>query len=263
MQPRLIVEVEIDNRSLESAHRRCKRHFDPRELPALQVVVLIKVFGRRTNGTFAAVAVQYHRNGQRNNGVDVVDAVSFGTTPPHHTVHDLLDPLLQQTGRQVRELLPAPNHTGDQNPWLTDPNAPPEFSQMDSIAVSVQLAVREVKTVTLAEARFQRLLLGPAIDQGVIDAATAHRNGVVAHQDNCIDWVIQAMNHGAGQQVQALAQGQPQGQEQQPGLQPTDPYLLLRADDIFEDTGYVHPDWQLFCFVNLWEVLKIAIVYQH
>jgi hypothetical protein len=56
--------------------------------PGVQAAVLIKVFERRENGTFAALAMLYRRNGEGTGSVQ--DVVSFGTREPNESVTKLL-----------------------------------------------------------------------------------------------------------------------------------------------------------------------------
>jgi hypothetical protein len=72
--PRLIFEVECGHRSVRNAHQRCLEFFEL--IPCLQAVVLFVVFGKRSDGTFAALALRYRRGPA---APAIEDAVSFGT----------------------------------------------------------------------------------------------------------------------------------------------------------------------------------------
>ena len=71
---RVLFEVEFGHRSVSQAHRFVSEYFPL--IPVLQAVVLFVFWGRRTNGSFAAIAILYRRNGV---GGNVQDAVSFGS----------------------------------------------------------------------------------------------------------------------------------------------------------------------------------------
>ena len=72
--PRVLVEVEFQHRSVAQVHAFVLQYFPL--IPVLQAVVAMVFWGKRTNGTFAAMAILYRRNGTVGT---VRDAVSFGS----------------------------------------------------------------------------------------------------------------------------------------------------------------------------------------
>lgn len=77
VQPRLIVELEF-YRSLEGSQQYCCDYFQL--IPQLRALLLLKIFRRGADRTFACLAILYRRvldSGE----ITVADVVSFGSTP--------------------------------------------------------------------------------------------------------------------------------------------------------------------------------------
>ena len=72
--PRVLFEVEFQHRSVAQAHAFVLEYFPL--IPVLQAVVLFVFWGKRKNGSFAAIALLYRRNGAVGTARD---AVSFGS----------------------------------------------------------------------------------------------------------------------------------------------------------------------------------------
>ncbi|EGZ05596.1 hypothetical protein PHYSODRAFT_307825 [Phytophthora sojae] len=78
IRPRLVIEVEFHNRSLEASDRYTREFFEL--IPQVRAALLFKFFRREPRGgPFACVAILYRRNDQ--GGVSIADAVSFGSAP--------------------------------------------------------------------------------------------------------------------------------------------------------------------------------------
>jgi hypothetical protein len=77
--PRVLFEVEFQHRSVARAHDFVLQYFPL--IPVLQAVVLFVFWEKRRNGTFAAIAILYRRNGAVG---EVRDAVSFGSADIFH-----------------------------------------------------------------------------------------------------------------------------------------------------------------------------------
>lgn len=121
--PRVIFEVEVDNRRFDDACERCERFFEQWSLPNLRAVVLVKFFVRNPDREFPAVAVHYRRDSDGRG--KVFDAVSFGTaTLERDTIGDLMG-RLRFPHFDVRILEPAPMGQALQthNPWLDESGA--------------------------------------------------------------------------------------------------------------------------------------------
>lgn len=255
-QPRLIIEWQTDNRSFIAAHERCKGYFNV--FPTVRVVVLIKLFRRRgDDGTnqFAGLAVQYGRC-TRDNAGGTVDAVSFGTAATE-AEHIALLNNDEKTfpGVRVRVLPVAPNAAvlNDVNPWLGGPNA-------SATAAGAELsALRRAVSQCKSTARSAKMVL--QIEKSLKYA----RDDGEDQQEFDLERKCEAtlFRKSAKYAVEAMAEAAASiGDHLQ---QPAGPYLLLRAADIFEGaclpdgTPYQPPQWQKFCFVDLWKVLQSAV----
>ncbi|EGZ22510.1 hypothetical protein PHYSODRAFT_299757 [Phytophthora sojae] len=87
VSPRLIVEIEIGNKSILQAQQYCREYFDL--IPLLRAALLIKFFPAR-NGVFACVAILYRRSGDDDDEVVVADVVNFGSASiPDYAERDL------------------------------------------------------------------------------------------------------------------------------------------------------------------------------
>ena len=75
--PRVLVEVEVHNRSGSESDKWCRDYFSL--IQQLQAVLLIMVYPRRESGDFGALAVIYRREHPGLSNVIVDDAVSFCT----------------------------------------------------------------------------------------------------------------------------------------------------------------------------------------
>ena len=72
--PRVLFEVEFEHRSVAQAHAFVLQYFPL--IPVLQAAVLFVFWGKRNDGSFAAIAILYRRNGAVGTARD---AVSFGS----------------------------------------------------------------------------------------------------------------------------------------------------------------------------------------
>ena len=109
----VLLEVEVEPRSLQAMHAYCLHYF---RKPCVRAVLLFKFFPQHADNRrlFEAAAVLYRR-GPRGAPI-VADAVSFGTAaiPP-----DSLTDSLPDIRRALRVLPPAPPDPpgGAENPW--------------------------------------------------------------------------------------------------------------------------------------------------
>jgi hypothetical protein len=110
--PRMLFEVEFEHRSIGKAHRFCLEYFQL--IPELRAVVLIVFYGKRVDGTFAAVAVHYQRAGAVG---AVVDAVSFGTAPIFHTAFANIPVAIRTLPIRILPLAPHGIMQATPNPW--------------------------------------------------------------------------------------------------------------------------------------------------
>ena len=110
--PRVLVEIEFEHRSIRKAHTFCSEYFAL--IPVLQAVVLFVFYGKRVNGSFAALAVLYRRAGA---GAAVVDAVSFGTA--HIFARDFphIPAAIRALPIRVLPLAPVGIALATANPW--------------------------------------------------------------------------------------------------------------------------------------------------
>jgi len=109
--PRVIIEVDVCNRSLRTMLREHVKYFNVQNI---QIVIAIKIFKRRDltdaqrfvgnlivarNGLFAAVAVCYHRNSNvpGDNTCSIYRVVDFGVVPMHHSCRNYV----QDRGGQI------------------------------------------------------------------------------------------------------------------------------------------------------------------
>ena len=107
----VVFEVEVKHRSMPNAHAHCLEYF---QIPELCAVVLIKIFPRRTNGTFPALGILYRRNGEGMGSVR--DVVSFGTCPLHAKVDRFLHENIPVPVRRLRTP-PTDWALHSKNPW--------------------------------------------------------------------------------------------------------------------------------------------------
>ena len=114
--PRVLVEVEVRNRSGPEPDKWCREYFSL--IPQLQAVLLIKVYPRRESGGFGALAVLYRRASPGSPNVNVDDAVSFGTEYlSSEALRDLPSSIL---AKPIRKLPDVPVKAGVRlirSPW--------------------------------------------------------------------------------------------------------------------------------------------------
>ena len=110
--PRVLVEIEFEHRSIRKAHKFCLEYFAL--IPVLQAVVLLVFYGKRANGSFAALAVLFRRAGA---GGAVVDAVSFGTAHIFARALPHIPAAIRALPIRVLPLAPVGIALATPNPW--------------------------------------------------------------------------------------------------------------------------------------------------
>ena len=112
-RPRVLVEVEFENRAVQEAYEFILGYFTL--IPSLQSVICFAFYPKREDGTFAAVAIHYRRGA---GGMVIEDAVSFGSADICHSAYHYYPAELKAFG--IRRLPPlAPNGSDilTRHPW--------------------------------------------------------------------------------------------------------------------------------------------------
>jgi hypothetical protein len=111
--PRVLVEVEFENRTVGEAYKFILGYFTL--ISSLQSVIFFAFYPKRKeDGTFAAVAIHYRRGA---GGVVIEDAVSFGSAEISRSAYYYYPAELKAFG--IRRLPLAPNGSDifKRNPW--------------------------------------------------------------------------------------------------------------------------------------------------
>ena len=107
----VVLEVEARHKTAPKAHFHFLRYF---QIPKLRSVLVIKIFKRRANRPFPALAILYRRNGEEMGSVS--DVVSFGTCPLQPKAERFLDDNILIPVRSLNTpLFHWPLHT--KSPW--------------------------------------------------------------------------------------------------------------------------------------------------